>query len=238
MKKRECRLKTALGFTLIELLVVVAIIAVLIALLLPALNAARESTRILVCTAQLKTQAFGVLQYLNENTDIFCPPASPNGSYLWPDYIGKYIGYPESRIYLIGGTLYGGPTGERWRLGVGIWGCPTRNLAPLSKDTWGNVYFVSYGMSHRSDGAPDWYSMRLVTRPLDKVIILGDATNASLNWYGYGGIEDWMRGRFSIRHGTGKTKINTAFLDGHAATIAMDGDRLIRNLIPFTVSGQ
>ncbi len=238
MKNTKFRFGTTPGFTLIELLVVVAIIAVLISLLLPTLNAARESSRVIVCTAQLKTQAFGVLQYLSENNDIFCSPASSNGSYLWPDYIGKYIGFPESRVYLIGGTLYGGPTGNAWRLGVGIWGCPTRNLAPPSFDPWGNVYFVSYGMTHRSDGSPDWYSMRLVTRPFDKVIILGDAANASLNWYGYGGIDSWMRGRFSIRHGTDKTKINTAFLDGHAATIEMDEDRLIRNLIPFTVSGQ
>ncbi len=55
------------GFTLIELLVVIAVIALLVSVIMPALSAAKERTRRLVCSANLKSVGYVVNVYANEN---------------------------------------------------------------------------------------------------------------------------------------------------------------------------
>ncbi len=57
------------GFTLIELLIVIAIIAVLISLLLPALGSARETGRLVICQSNLRQMGLAMTMYANDNGD-------------------------------------------------------------------------------------------------------------------------------------------------------------------------
>ena len=77
------------GFTLVELLVVIAIIGVLVALLLPAIQAAREAARRTQCINNVKQMGLGAVNYESANNRF--PPGR-----IFPDWIKPNQSTPES----------------------------------------------------------------------------------------------------------------------------------------------
>ena len=77
------------GFTLIELLVVIAIIAILAALLLPALARAKEKARAINCISNLKQIGVSFFMYADDSAESFPTTAGFNGSGGWKG-LGSY----------------------------------------------------------------------------------------------------------------------------------------------------
>ena len=75
------------GFTLIELLVVVAIIALLMAILIPALQTAREQGKRAVCLSNLKQLTIAWIMYADENEGKICT---------------AWVGRPDSWVRMAG----------------------------------------------------------------------------------------------------------------------------------------
>jgi prepilin-type N-terminal cleavage/methylation domain-containing protein/prepilin-type processing-associated H-X9-DG protein len=111
--------RRARGFTLVELLVVIAIIGVLVALLLPAVQAAREAARRTQCVNNVKQMALGAANY--ESAKKTFPPGRLN-----PDYEASQGGVWKEAA-LPGGSHYNfdwSPTGRAGNFSVHIWLLP------------------------------------------------------------------------------------------------------------------
>ena len=123
------------NFTLIELLVVIAIIAILAAMLLPALNSAREKAKGAKCIANQKQLGLGFFSYVDDNND--CLPTT-GGFVLDGAYPRWYqTGYYSIVSYTGQKSAWSGENTDNYttRYPVGVFSCPSSENKP------GNFYY-------------------------------------------------------------------------------------------------
>ena len=135
--KRSFRNAAHGGFTLIELLVVIAIIAVLAALLLPALATAKEKSKRAACQSNLRQTGFTVHMYAMDWQD-FVPDGRDNDN-QWHAIRIRSTTYTNMIQY----------TGN-----VKIMDCPNFTYGAFNRysDTWGYLIGFAY-LGHALDGS-------------------------------------------------------------------------------------
>ena len=143
-----CKMKSS-DFTLIELLVVIAIIAILAAILLPALNSARERGRSASCINNLKQGGNAVMQYC-EDMDDFLPIAIFKKVIAGYDFVtpGSSDQGQNSVGPVLGKLGYIPVPAEN--ASESVWLCPSRNgnadQNAYNAFAWGNGYGVANGL--------------------------------------------------------------------------------------------
>ncbi|MGH7975906.1 MAG: type II secretion system protein [Limisphaerales bacterium] len=201
----------AAAFTLIELLVVIAIIAILAAMLLPALGSAKEAGKRIACLNNLRQLSLSAQMYVDDNHGYY-PPRSETSS--WPNHFYDYYG--KNVKMLICPTDSSSPPPKT------NGSSSSNNVADASPRSYlingWNDYFEN--SSDDSQGMNDGDSMKenAIVYPSD-TIILGEKSSDHGDFY-MDVNEDGFGNDFSgiveqTRHDN-KTGSNYAFADGSA----------------------
>ncbi len=120
-KSKMKRTRSRLNFTLIELLVVIAIIAILAAMLLPALSNARDKGHAISCVNNMKTIGLQFQMYIDDNDGMVPAAYAPSDAFVW--WNDKVRNANAS----------GNSNGQNMK----IWVCPgLRNLSPDARNTY------------------------------------------------------------------------------------------------------